>query len=407
MAAKTVGRWLVRLVLLCLLGAIAFSVTVLVVVPRAVHGVDLTVLTGSMTPTIPQGSVVVDRPVDTNSLHVGDIATYQVQPGSSDYITHRIVKIDASKTPVQFTFKGDANRGPDIKAVPATAIRGRVWFHVPYLGGIRDTIQTKGGLAGVAMVLLAGYALFQVAGAYKDRRNTKTADSPAEESPAPAAGLPTNADAVDLVIVRRRLTTITTLTHEEIERLGPHALVQLLGGAFLDARDETFTARVAELTAHQPAHAPAIVPEHQVSAPADAQEAVRIERYPVPFYALPHDTAQASICASGAAGLERACSYAPPLIAVPDDMQSTASPPSETAPIIAVAPTASDLALGHIGLRPFTTTPLEALRSASFRSPEAADAMPDVQDTDDVRPVHYDGLAGQDGNKRDEEHARV
>jgi hypothetical protein len=103
-------------------------------------------------------------------LHVGDVATYQKTAGKAEYITHRIVKIDASATPTMFTFKGDANRGADIAPVPATAIRGRVWFHVPYLGAIRDALHTKGGLAGVAMLLLAGYALVQAGAAVMDRQ---------------------------------------------------------------------------------------------------------------------------------------------------------------------------------------------------------------------------------------------
>jgi signal peptidase len=49
-----------------LLAVIVGALAVLTVVPRAVHGSALTVLTGSMTPTIPVGSVVVVRPVDAS-----------------------------------------------------------------------------------------------------------------------------------------------------------------------------------------------------------------------------------------------------------------------------------------------------------------------------------------------------
>ena len=159
----------IRLLLLAVLGLIALAVVVLTVIPRATHGTALTVLTGSMTPAIPVGSVVVDRPVDTGTLHVGDIATYQVAPGKAEYITHRIIHIDASKTPAMFTFKGDANRGADIAPVPATAIRGKVWFHVPHLGAFRDALHTRGGISGVAIVLLFGYVLIQLAGARRDK----------------------------------------------------------------------------------------------------------------------------------------------------------------------------------------------------------------------------------------------
>ena len=107
-----------RLVLLAFALLVVGALTVVVVLPRATHGTALTVLTGSMTPGIPVGSVVVVRPVDPGTLKVGDIATYQVKPGKPDYITHRIRKIDTSTTPTSFIFKGDANRGADLNPVP-------------------------------------------------------------------------------------------------------------------------------------------------------------------------------------------------------------------------------------------------------------------------------------------------
>ncbi len=149
------------------------ALAVLIVLPRATQGAALTVLTGSMTPQIPVGSVVLVRPVDSRTLKVGDVATYQTAPGKEEFITHRIVDIDTSTEPASFTFKGDANKGPDIDPVPAGAIRGEVWFHVPYLGAIRDALHGKAGLSLLAILLLGGYALVQTFGAVKDRRESR------------------------------------------------------------------------------------------------------------------------------------------------------------------------------------------------------------------------------------------
>ena len=241
---RAAARWAARLVLMCLLGVVLFSAAVLTVVPRAVDGVDLTVLTGSMNPAIPQGSIVIDRPVDTSTLHVGDIATYQVSPGKNDYVTHRIVKIDSSKSPAEFTFKGDANRGPDMKLVPATAIRGKVWFHVPYLGTIRDGLHTKGGLAGVGIVLLGGYALYQLTDAMKDRWSARgkapsafctSLDAPSE-----------SADDLDVATIRQRLAALLAIDQRDFENLEPMAVFHLLGAALL-ASGPDFDAQIAKV----------------------------------------------------------------------------------------------------------------------------------------------------------------
>jgi signal peptidase len=172
-----ITRLLARAAATLVLGAVLFAVAVLVVIPKATHGTALTVLTGSMTPRIPVGSIVIDRPVDPGTLHVGDIATYQKAPGKAEYITHRIVAINTKTTPTTFTFKGDANRGPDITPVPATAIRGKVWFHLPYLGAARDSLHTRGGIEGVAMLALLVFAAYQLRGWRADRRHPPSAAS--------------------------------------------------------------------------------------------------------------------------------------------------------------------------------------------------------------------------------------
>jgi signal peptidase I len=186
---RTMLLWLVRLLLIAIIGLAVVAVAILIVIPRATHGVALSVLTGSMTPEIPVGSVVIDRPVDPGTLEVGDVATYQRAPGVDEYITHRIVAVHPETTPVTFTFKGDANRGADIDPIPATAIRGQVWFHVPYLGTVRDGLQshgTRGLTLAAVLLLLGGYSVVQIVGGLRDRRR-KGARSEADASSDPGA----------------------------------------------------------------------------------------------------------------------------------------------------------------------------------------------------------------------------
>lgn len=205
---KALGRIAARVAAVATLGAVLAAVTVLVLVPRAIHGTAMTVLTGSMAPTIPVGSVIIDEPVDPRTLHVGDVATYQVAPGNALYITHRIIKIDNAKTPALFTFKGDANNGPDMHPIPATAVRAKVLFHVPYLGAIRDLLHTRSGLSGIGMLLLIGYALAQLVGWNRDRRLKRETD----QSP-PASG----------PVVQMLLVTLAPHIHGSIPGLASFA----------------------------------------------------------------------------------------------------------------------------------------------------------------------------------------
>lgn len=271
---RRIATWTIRLLLLALVGVLAFAITVLTILPRATHGVALTVLTGSMTPGIPVGSIVVDRPVDPGTLHVGDIATYQKEPGKAEYITHRIIKIDASKTPTMFTFKGDANRGPDMEPVPATAIRGKVWFHVPHLGAFRDTLHTKGGLAGVAMVLLAGYALVQAASALGDRQRA-VGDPTASTTSRPTHRVPVVDD-------RGRSLIVAQLPLVAFQSLNARSALSLLGATLIKVDETTMTITLPERPGRMQERLDQLQAFHpvtlHVAAPNDDQAASRLTR---------------------------------------------------------------------------------------------------------------------------------
>ena len=148
--AGRVGAMLSAAVVVAIL-ALAVGVTV---VPAVVGGHTLTVLSGSMAPRLPVGSVVVDKPADPATLRVDDIITYEL---GDDLITHRIVAIKQTADGPLFTTQGDANEIADTKPVAASQIRGRLWYVVPYIGTVRGFLLSRAGLiAGSAAVLLIG-----------------------------------------------------------------------------------------------------------------------------------------------------------------------------------------------------------------------------------------------------------
>lgn len=168
-AVRSLTRWSARLLALLFAVLALGAAGVVAVLPRLTHGQAMTVLSGSMTPAIPAGSVVVVRPVDPSTLQVGDVATYQVKPDRAVYVTHRVASVDHVNGTTVFTFKGDANRGADTKPVVAGQIRGKVWFHVPYLGAIRDELKTRTGITLALAVLLLGYATSTLIGGLRER----------------------------------------------------------------------------------------------------------------------------------------------------------------------------------------------------------------------------------------------
>lgn len=151
--AMKVARHAVAVVLAILSVA---TVVIIFVIPRLTGGAALTVLSGSMTPTYSVGSVVVVRPVEAAEVREGDVITYAEPSGT--FTTHRVIDVDPdSHGDPSFTTKGDANRGEDTEPVTADGLRGKVWFHVPYLGHVRSTLASPEGLASI--IALAALAL--------------------------------------------------------------------------------------------------------------------------------------------------------------------------------------------------------------------------------------------------------
>ncbi len=92
--------------------------------------------TGSMTKTIPVGSLVVDRTVAPSSLRVGDVISFRKPLGAAGIATHRIIEIQRSTRHVVYRTKGDSNPVADPWAITygSHLQAHRMVFHVAYLG---------------------------------------------------------------------------------------------------------------------------------------------------------------------------------------------------------------------------------------------------------------------------------
>lgn len=141
--------------------------------PRLLHWDLQVVLSGSMEPALPVGSVVFVRPVDPEAISVGDIITYRHQ-GSPDFVTHRVLEINREGSDLGFRTKGDANDDPDAAAVPVAAVEGRVWVNIPYLGYVAQYVRQSWGfllLVGVpGTIIILGEVRNIVGAVHRERQ---------------------------------------------------------------------------------------------------------------------------------------------------------------------------------------------------------------------------------------------
>ena len=105
------------------------------------------VLSGSMEPNYPTGSLIFVREVDPFTLAEGDVITFMLDEDT--VATHRIVDVvpdEADPSVVRFQTKGDANDAPDGSLVHYKNVIGSPVFCVPQLGYVMNYVQNPPGL---------------------------------------------------------------------------------------------------------------------------------------------------------------------------------------------------------------------------------------------------------------------
>ena len=98
----------------------------------------LAVLTGSMSPTINAGDMVIVRDYGEQQPAVGEIVTYWQDENSRSLTTHRVVnRLDNG----YLQTKGDANQGVDGGWTRPERIVGKVVGRIPYAAAIQKGLQ--------------------------------------------------------------------------------------------------------------------------------------------------------------------------------------------------------------------------------------------------------------------------
>ncbi|GAA5193277.1 hypothetical protein GCM10023346_17660 [Arthrobacter gyeryongensis] len=155
-----VARAMVSVITTTTMVAAVAAFLFLAVGPRVLGYQTSTMLTGSMSPLINPGDVVVTVPVAVQNLKVGDIITYHIPVEDQRVETHRIIDLTVNNQgTATVRTKGDANNGAD--PWTATLAAGQVdrqVFTVPYLGNairaLRDPVVLKVLMYGAPAALV-------------------------------------------------------------------------------------------------------------------------------------------------------------------------------------------------------------------------------------------------------------
>ncbi len=133
----------------------------------------LIVLSGSMTPIMLPGDMIIEKSVDPSELKVGDVIAFY-PPGKENtvatkestvvtkentLVTHRIISLEEGKE-LRFQTKGDANNAQDDFKVSALNVKGKLIFVIPFAGYLPDAVKNNKNILLFTVILPAGLIIF-------------------------------------------------------------------------------------------------------------------------------------------------------------------------------------------------------------------------------------------------------
>jgi len=127
-------------------------------VPRMFGYQTYDVVSSSMEPTIPQGSLILVRQIAAEEVKKDDVIAFE---SDGSLVCHRVVNNNVFDS--KFTTKGDANETEDLKDVDYTQLTGIVVGHLPLLGMIGSYVSTFSGKLLVGELIVVCVLLFAVA----------------------------------------------------------------------------------------------------------------------------------------------------------------------------------------------------------------------------------------------------
>jgi len=129
--------------------ALLSPILICLITPLFVGGFFSVIMSGSMEPTIPVGSVVIVKKVNPEDVKVGDIIAFKT--GESRTV-HRVVEKIVEDGSFYFKTKGDANEKPDPWIVKPEDICGALMLTIPYYGYLIWFARTPIGIVTFILV---------------------------------------------------------------------------------------------------------------------------------------------------------------------------------------------------------------------------------------------------------------
>lgn len=137
------------------------------VIPHFIGYETYVVVSGSMEPNIPVGSIVYSKKADPAALQTGDVIVFVDPARGTTPITHRVVTNDTAAGAI--VTKGDANEAEDVNPATYDNIKGKVVVHIPRMGFVASALTSFLGKLVAILMLMEAWLLIEIGNRLKTR----------------------------------------------------------------------------------------------------------------------------------------------------------------------------------------------------------------------------------------------
>lgn len=130
---------------------------------------SLTVLSGSMEPTLHVGSVVLSEAIPATEARPGQIVTFRDASRNGELVSHRLVRMAVHGGVAEMVTRGDANTASEEWSVPANGTVGLVQYRIPLLGYLKAQLDERAMRLGL-LLLVALSGLLVVVEIWRPKR---------------------------------------------------------------------------------------------------------------------------------------------------------------------------------------------------------------------------------------------
>jgi signal peptidase len=129
-----------------------------------------TVMSGSMTPTLNVGDIVIERPIEPAEARIGDVITFTDPKDDGRLLTHRVRSIKVKGDEFTFTTKGDANNTEEKWHIAAKGTVGRATMSIPKVGYLLGS--HRGPWVRVSFVVIPAviWAVYELVNIWRPRK---------------------------------------------------------------------------------------------------------------------------------------------------------------------------------------------------------------------------------------------